>query len=71
LQRSLSRKGHQRGGEKKITPSATANERDNIGAATSSPRGTIFFTDFPFPLLYQLSVLFLKVLFSLLFLFSS
>jgi len=39
LQRSLSRKGHQRGGEKKITPSATANERDNIGAATSSPRG--------------------------------
>lgn len=40
LQRSLSRKGPQRGGEKKITPIAsTANERD-IVASTSSPRGS-------------------------------
>lgn len=53
LQRNLSRKGPQRGGEKKISPSATAtatatanaNDRDTV-VATSSPRGTtISFTN--------------------------
>ncbi|GLT72747.1 hypothetical protein SLA2020_446530 [Shorea laevis] len=39
ITRSLSRKGFQRGGEKKISPSATANDRD-IAVATSSPRGS-------------------------------
>lgn len=38
LQRSLSRKGFQRGGEKKISPSATGKDRD-IAVAASSPRG--------------------------------
>ncbi|KAK9265415.1 hypothetical protein L1049_001664 [Liquidambar formosana] len=40
LQRSLSRKGCQRGGEKRTSSSATANERDTV-VATSSPRAAL------------------------------
>ncbi|CAK9169910.1 unnamed protein product [Ilex paraguariensis] len=40
LQRSLSRKGSQRGGEKKINPS-TGNEKDTSVVASSSPRAAV------------------------------